>query len=63
MGFYKYFTYHMTDIFGIMNLYIMLLGTREFHENWYTENHNLFRVYMKFGHDFCFRLIWIKYST
>jgi len=34
----------MTDIFSIIDLNIMLLGAREFHENWWTENHTLLRV-------------------
>ena len=32
MGFY--FTYINADIFGIIDLNIMLLGAREFCENW-----------------------------
>jgi len=39
-----YFTYLMADIFGIIDLNIMLLGAREFREDLCTENGTLLRV-------------------
>jgi hypothetical protein len=34
----------MTDMFGLIDLYLMLLSIREFLENWCTENNTLLRV-------------------